>query len=56
MTMLETKTALEDALYNNSRLSYDTMINSYIAVCNYLAGCGNNDVKFEIDLSKVKVN
>lgn len=56
MTMLETKTALEDALYNNNRLSYDAIMNSYVAVCNYLARCENKDVKFEIDLSKVKAN
>ena len=41
MTMLETKKALEEALYNENPLPFDAMINCYAAVQNYLERCGN---------------
>lgn len=55
MTMLETKKALEDALFLGQPLSFDAMMNCYVAIQNFLAGCGNKDIKVEIDTSEVKV-
>lgn len=49
MTMLETKKELENALFNGNTLSFDAMMNCYVAVQNFLAGCGNKDIKVEID-------
>lgn len=54
MTMLETKKALEEAFYNSNRLSYDAMINAYIAVVDYLERNEDKNIKWDIDLSKVK--
>lgn len=55
MTMLETKTALEEALYNNNRISYDVMLNAYVAVVDYLKRNEDGNIKFDIDLSKMKL-
>ena len=54
MTMLETKTALEEALYNNNRISYDVMINAYVAVVDYLKRNEDGNLKWDIDLRKIK--
>lgn len=54
MTMLETKKELEDALYNDIELSFDAIMNCYIAVQNFLAECGNKDIKVELDTSEVE--
>lgn len=55
MTMLETKTELEEALYNNNRISYDAIINAYIAVIDYLKRNEDKNIEWDIDLSKIKV-
>ena len=55
MTMLETKKELEGALFMGNTLSFDAMMNCYVAVQNFLAGCGNKDIKVEIDTSEVEV-
>ena len=55
MTMFETKTELEEALYNSGRLSYDTIINAYVAVIDYLQRHEDKNIKLDIDVSKVKV-
>ena len=51
MTMLESKKAFEDALFNQKPLPYDAMINAYVAIQNFLAGCENKETKVEIDTS-----
>lgn len=43
MTMLESKKAFENALFNQKPLPYDAMINGYVAIQNYLARCNNNN-------------
>lgn len=53
MTMLESKKAFEDALFNKKPLPYDAMINAYVAIQNFLAGC-NNDIKVEIDTNEME--
>lgn len=55
MTMLETKIALEDALFNGNPLPFDVMMNCYVAVQYFLEGCGNKDIEVKIDTSEVKV-
>ena len=55
MTMLETKAELEEALYNNNRISYDAMINAYVAIVDYLKRNEDKNIKWDIDLNKVKV-
>lgn len=60
MTMLETKTALEDALYNGNPLSYDAMLNCYVAIQNFLAKGGDGNIKSgyvePIEVSEIKVD
>ena len=52
MTMLETKKALEDSLFNRAPLSFDAMMNCYVAVQNFLAGCGDKDITVDINVSE----
>lgn len=54
MTMLESKKAFEDALFNKRPLPYDAMINAYVAIQNFLAGCDNKDTKVDINTSKME--
>ena len=48
MTMLETKKALEDALYNGNPLSFEAMLSCYVTVEYFLSNCGNKDIKTNI--------
>ena len=48
MTMLETKEASEDALFNQNPLPFKAMINAYATVCNYIERCGNKGVDVEV--------
>lgn len=43
MTMVETKAALEESLYNGNPLPFDAMMNAYVTVRNYLERC--KDIK-----------
>lgn len=54
MTMLETKKAIEDALFLGNPLSFDAMMNAYVAVQSYLVRCGNKELQVIIDTSDVK--
>ena len=55
MTMLETKAELENALYNGNPLSFNAMMNCYIAIQNFITAHGNKDITVEIYTSEVKI-
>ena len=43
MTMLESKKAFEDALFDQKHLTYDAMMNGYVAIQNFLARCDSDN-------------
>ena len=54
MTMLKTKTAIEEALYNGSPLPFEAMVNCYTAVQYFLLDWGDRIVDTKIDSREVR--
>lgn len=54
MTMLETKKEIENALYNGNPLSFDAMINCYVALEYFLVNHNDIDGKIQIVIDEVK--
>lgn len=52
--MLETKTAIEEVLYNGSLLPFEAMVNCYMAVQYFLLDWGDRIVDAKIDSMGVR--
>lgn len=50
MTMLETKKEIEIAIANNSPMSFDTLLNAYVAVLSYIDVNCDNDIHMEVSV------
>lgn len=48
MTMLETKKEIEVALANDCPLSFDALLNAYLAVKTYINLYGSHDIQLEV--------
>lgn len=50
MTMVETKKEIEVAMANNCPLSFDALLNAYLAVQTYIDVYGDNDIRMEVSV------
>lgn len=54
MTMRETKKEIENAIYNGNPLSFDAMINCYIALENFITNHDDMNVMAQVMIKEVK--